>query len=49
MEARNSQLKTRDILVVSESGLHTEHDLNLVANAGVDAVLIGESLMLVSN
>ncbi|NEP44941.1 MAG: indole-3-glycerol phosphate synthase TrpC [Okeania sp. SIO2H7] len=49
MEGRSSQLKTRDILVVSESGLHTENDLNLVANAGVDAVLIGESLMRQAN
>ena len=45
MEARSKQLRERDILVVSESGLHTPHDLNLVASAGADAVLIGESLM----
>ena len=45
MEARSKQLRERDILVVSESGLHTAHDLNLVASAGADAVLIGESLM----
>ena len=45
MEARSSQLQERDILAVSESGLHSANDLNLVANAGVGAVLIGESLM----
>jgi indole-3-glycerol phosphate synthase len=30
---------------VSESGLHSPADLNLVKNAGADAVLIGESLV----
>lgn len=49
MEARNSKLKERGILVVSESGLHTQNDLNLVASAGVDAVLIGESLIRQAN
>ncbi|QZZ19341.1 indole-3-glycerol phosphate synthase TrpC [Leptothermofonsia sichuanensis E412] len=42
---RREHLQARDILVVSESGLHTSADLSLVANAGANAVLIGESLM----
>ncbi|OCQ92179.1 indole-3-glycerol phosphate synthase [Oscillatoriales cyanobacterium USR001] len=45
LAARGSQLRDRGILVVSESGLHTPADLNLVANAGAEAVLIGESIV----
>jgi indole-3-glycerol phosphate synthase len=42
---RNAKVQERGILVVSESGLHTPSDLSLVAQAGADAVLIGESLV----
>ncbi len=45
LEARGRNLQERGILVVSESGLHTPADLAVVASAGVDAVLIGESLV----
>lgn len=45
LTARGSQLAEKGILVVSESGLHTPADLNLVAEAGAKAVLIGESLV----
>lgn len=45
LAARGEQLQDRGILVVSESGLHTANDLSLVAGAGADAVLIGESLV----
>ena len=45
LAAKGSQLQERGILVVSESGLHTPDDLKLVASAGADAVLIGESLV----
>jgi indole-3-glycerol phosphate synthase len=45
LEARGKQLKERNILVVSESGLHTPDDLNVVNDAGASAVLIGESLV----
>lgn len=45
LEARGRNLQERGILVVSESGLHTPADLALVASAGVEAVLIGESLV----
>ncbi|NET24542.1 indole-3-glycerol phosphate synthase TrpC [Okeania sp. SIO1I7] len=45
MEARNKELQKLGILVVSESGIHGFQDVNIVKNAGVDAVLIGESLM----
>jgi len=45
LKARGSQLQERNILVVSESGLHNTSDLNLVASSGASAVLIGESLV----
>ncbi len=45
LEARKEILQSRDILVVSESGLHTRGDLNFVEEAGAGAVLIGESLV----
>ena len=45
IESRKQELIDRDILIVSESGLHTAEDLQIVADAGVDAVLIGESLV----
>jgi indole-3-glycerol phosphate synthase len=43
--ARRLQLADRGIVVASESGIHTAEDLKLVADAGVNAVLIGESLI----
>jgi len=45
LAARRHNLQERGILVVSESGLHTPEDLALVASAGAEAVLIGESLV----
>ncbi|MBD6615036.1 indole-3-glycerol phosphate synthase TrpC [Komarekiella sp. 'clone 1'] len=45
LDARGSQLQQRNILVVSESGLHNPDDLSLVDAAGASAVLIGESLV----
>lgn len=45
MAQRHEQLQARDILLVSESGLHTPADLQRVATAGARAVLIGESLV----
>lgn len=45
LAARGSQLQSRNILVVSESGLHTPEDLTVVSQAGAAAVLIGESLV----
>ncbi len=45
LHSRHSELQSRDILVVSESGLHTREDLSLVIQAGARAVLIGESLI----
>ena len=47
--ARKDILAQRDILVVSESGLHTPEDLNTVKQAGAKAVLIGESLVKQDN
>ena len=43
--SRKQELIDREILIVSESGIHTPQDLQIVADAGVDAVLIGESLV----
>ncbi|MEH1869251.1 MAG: indole-3-glycerol phosphate synthase TrpC [Nostoc sp.] len=42
---RQQYLQSLDITVVSESGLYTTADLSLVAEAGVRAVLVGESLV----
>ena len=49
LAARKELLAAREILVVSESGLHTPEDLNLVKEAGAKAVLIGESLVKQNN
>ena len=46
---RQQKLKDLDITVVSESGLYTRTDLKFVAQAGAQAVLIGESLVKQSN
>lgn len=45
LDARGSQLRDRDIMVVSESGIHQPADLQRVGQAGASAVLIGESFM----
>jgi indole-3-glycerol phosphate synthase len=45
LSARRHQLEDQDILVVSESGLHQPEDIQRVAQAGANAVLIGESLI----
>lgn len=45
LAARHSAIQERDIVIVSESGLLTGADLNRVAQAGANAVLIGESLV----
>ncbi|MEH2294115.1 indole-3-glycerol phosphate synthase TrpC [Nostoc sp.] len=42
---RQQKLSSLDITVVSESGLYTSSDLAFVAQAGAEAVLIGESLV----
>ena len=49
LAARKEMLEQRDILIVSESGLHTATDLNIVKQAGAKAVLIGESLVKQDN
>jgi indole-3-glycerol phosphate synthase len=45
ISSRRQELIDREILIVSESGLHTPEDLRIVTDAGVHAVLIGESLV----
>lgn len=42
---QGTSLRDQDILVVSESGLHSSADLAQVKQAGAGAVLIGESLV----
>ncbi len=45
LSPRLAVLQERQIIVVSESGLHTAADVQQVAQAGASAVLIGESLV----
>jgi indole-3-glycerol phosphate synthase len=45
MAQRRDQFQARNILLVSESGLHTSADLHRVTTSGAAAVLIGESLV----
>jgi indole-3-glycerol phosphate synthase len=45
LAARGEEMRSRGILVVSESGLYTASDLAIVTSAGAEAVLIGESLV----
>lgn len=45
LKVRGKELQERNILVVSESGIHTSEDLDTVTQAGASAVLIGESLV----
>lgn len=42
---RREKLSNLDITIVSESGLYTSADLAFVAEAGAEAVLVGESLI----
>jgi indole-3-glycerol phosphate synthase len=42
---RQDLLKSRDILVVSESGIHSAEDMQAVSRFGAQAVLVGESLI----
>lgn len=39
----------QDVVVVSESGIHTREDVVRLQNAGVDAILVGEALVTSSN
>ncbi|NJR14230.1 MAG: indole-3-glycerol phosphate synthase TrpC [Calothrix sp. CSU_2_0] len=45
LSQRRKQLLERDILIVSESGLHIPEDLAIVTASGASAVLIGESIV----
>jgi indole-3-glycerol phosphate synthase len=45
LKDRGSQLQEKNILVVSESGMHKPEDLSIVETAGASAVLVGESLV----
>ena len=45
LAARRSQLQKLGILVISESGIETPDDLSFVAEAGVQTVIMGESLL----
>ncbi len=43
--ARLRNLVPKDVVFVSESGVKTNSDVNLLKKSGVDAILIGETLM----
>ncbi len=45
LDQRREILQKRDILIVSESGIHHPEDLVFLAQQGVRAVLVGESLV----
>ncbi|MBE9056657.1 indole-3-glycerol phosphate synthase TrpC [Sphaerospermopsis sp. LEGE 08334] len=45
MAARRTHLQNLGILVVSESGIESSADLSLMSDAGVNAVLMGDSLL----
>ncbi|MBE7381610.1 MAG: indole-3-glycerol phosphate synthase TrpC [Leptolyngbya sp. SIO1E4] len=49
LQARQSQLRDRDIFVVSESGIYTPADVAQVSQTGAEGILVGESLMRQSN
>lgn len=42
---RLRELVSRDTIYISESGIHTPEDIRKLSEAGVDGVLVGESLM----
>ncbi|KAG8489109.1 hypothetical protein CXB51_017136 [Gossypium anomalum] len=42
---RGQMIRKKDIIVVGESGLFTPHDVAFVQEAGVKAVLVGESIV----
>lgn len=42
---RLRRLAPREVLFVSESGIRTAQDIKLLEENGVDAVLVGETLM----
>jgi indole-3-glycerol phosphate synthase len=42
---RLRKLAPEDIIFISESGIQTDRDIDLLRKNGVDAVLIGETLM----
>jgi indole-3-glycerol phosphate synthase len=35
----------RDVVLISESGIHTRHDVERLEAAGISAILVGEALM----
>ena len=45
IQARHETLIAKNVILVGESGIHTPEDLQTIRSAGVQAVLIGESLM----
>ncbi|MBW4642534.1 MAG: indole-3-glycerol phosphate synthase TrpC [Goleter apudmare HA4340-LM2] len=49
LASRRSQLQNIGAMVVSESGLYTSADLSLMAEAGTNAVIVGDSLLKQQN
>ncbi|MGQ0814975.1 MAG: indole-3-glycerol phosphate synthase TrpC [Gemmatimonadota bacterium] len=49
LAARIARAVPKEIILVAESGMKTAEDVNRFANAGIDAVLVGEALMRAEN
>ena len=49
MQARQAELQSREMFVVSESGIHSAAEVAQVTQAGAQGMLVGESLMRQSN
>jgi len=45
IDARRTELQDKNLLIVSESGIHTPDHVETVQAAGADAILVGESLV----
>ncbi|MGF1523641.1 MAG: indole-3-glycerol phosphate synthase TrpC [Leptolyngbyaceae cyanobacterium] len=49
IQSRQDELRSRNIFIVSESGIHTAADVTQVVQTGAQGMLVGESLMRQSN
>jgi indole-3-glycerol phosphate synthase len=45
LSAKSEEIEKRNILIVSESGIYESQDVQLVAESGAKAILVGESLI----
>ena len=49
LKARQKQIQERNIVIISESGIHRAEEVMTVHQAGAQGILVGESLMRQSN